>query len=355
MQWQDRSMVRRVTVRELAYCIAVSILAAASASALPRESPAPQTARQALMEMFNGKQSSFMSHLPAATLAALEKSGALATMQQYSALAGHMQTQKAEGSSFDTFETGSVMLALSDGKGKMFQVVVDKDSLQGDEDSIEVSFHSYKEQVLQRTPFLPRMTFVMKSEVGVWKLNEIEFTMRVPLADPDFLNSITEGIKARMSAAPKLSLTQGGAAQNSMTQSSTMPPALAQFPSTLGSDASVLGAMRSILTAEATYSRSYHAVGYTCTLSDLDGFGGGEANEHQAMLIPSGLTGGRKFGYVFALSGCSGNPATAFRLTAAPARNNLGRKAFCSDQSGAIRYTVDGNPTTCITSGVPEP
>jgi hypothetical protein len=330
-------------------------LAALSASGLPPDSAAPQTARQALMEMFNGKQGSFMHHLPAATLAALEKSGAQATMQQYSALAGHMQTQKAEGSSLETFETGSVMLAISDGKEKKFQVVVDKDTLQGDEDSIEVSFHSYKEQVLQRTPFLPRMTFVMKSEDGVWKLNEIEFTMRVPLADPDFLKSITEGIKARTPAPPKLSLTQGGTAQNSMTQNSMMPAAPPQFPSTVGSDASVLGAMRSILAAEATYSRTYRAVGYTCTLSDLDGFGGGEANEHQAMLIPSGLAGGRKFGYVFALSGCSGNPATAFRLTAAPARNSFGRKAFCSDQSGAIKYATDGNPATCLTSGAPEP
>jgi hypothetical protein len=339
----------------------LSVLTAASAWALPAESAAPQTARQALMEMFSGKQGSFMKHLPAATLAALEKSGALATLQQYSALAGHMQTQKAEGSSFETFETGAVMLAMADAKGQTLQVVVDKDSLQGDEDSIEVSFHTYKDQVVQRTPYLPRMTFVMKTEAGVWRLNEIQFTVRVPLADPDFLKSITDGIKSRSTAAaPLLTRTEGVPGQTStmqtpMMQTSTMQISPAQPTITFGNDAAVLGAMRSILTAEATYSRAYRSVGFTCTLSDLDGFGGGEVNEHQAMLIPSGLAGGKKYGYVFALSGCSGNPASVFRLTATPAGNNFGRKAFCADQSGGIRYSADGNAATCLASGVLEP
>jgi hypothetical protein len=312
------------------------------------------------MEMFSGKQGSFMKHLPAATLAAMEKSGALATLQQYSALAGHIQTQKAEGSSFETFETGAVMLTAADAKGQKFEIVVVNDSLKGNEDSIEVSFHTYKEQVVQRTPYLPRMTFVMKTEAGVWKLNEIQFTVRVPLADPDFLKSITDGIKSRSAASsPLLTLTQGTPGQTStmqtpMMQTSAMQTSL-QPTIAFGNDGAVLGTMRSILSAEVTYSRTYHAVGYTCTLSDLDGFGGGEANEHQAMLIPSGLAGGKKYGYVFALSGCAGNPATAFHLTAAPAGNSFGRKAFCSDQSGAIRYSAEGNTAMCLASGVLQP
>ncbi len=348
-------------MRKIAFGMVLSVLAAASVWALPAESAAPQTARQALMEMFSGKQGSFIKHLPAATLAALEKSGALATLQQYSALAGHLKTQKAEGSSFETFATGAVMLAIADGKGQKFDVMVEKDSLQGDEDSIEVSFHTYKEQVVQRTPYLPRMTFVMKTEAGVWRLNEIQFTVRVALADPDFLKSITDGIKSHSNAASPLSTrTQGVPGQTStmqtpMMQASAMQTSRPQAAIAFGNDAAVLGAMRSILTAEATYSRTYHAVGYTCTLSDLDGFGGGEANEHQAMLIPSGLAGGRKFGYVFALSGCAGSSAAEFHLTAAPAGNSFGRKAFCSDQSGVVRYAGDGNPANCLANGLLQP
>jgi molybdopterin biosynthesis enzyme len=71
------------------------------------------------------------------------------------------------------------------------------------------------------------------------------------------------------------------------------------------------------------------------------------------MLIPSGLASGKKYGYVFTLSGCMGSPATSFHLVAAPAMNNLGRRALCSDQSGAIRSSADGNPASCLASGVP--
>jgi hypothetical protein len=111
--------------------------------------------------------------------------------------------------------------------------------------------------------------------------------------------------------------------------------------------------MRTILTAQVTYAASYPTVGYSCTLSNLDGFGGGERNEHQAMLIDSGLASGKRYGFVFTLSGCGGTPATTFHLTAAPNANTFGRKAFCVDQSAVIRSSADGNPATCLASGTP--
>jgi hypothetical protein len=315
--------------------LTVPVLAQAS------DVPTPQTARQALVEMFFSKTpGTLVKHLPAATVAALEKSGALATLQQFSALAGQFQTK---GKTFETFDTGSVLLAAEDPQsGQRFEMSVENDSLQGDGDDIEVSFQTYKEKQLQRTGFVPRMTFGMKMESGVWKLNEIRITLRLPLADPDFLKSITEGIKARSAAA---------ATMQPQVQMSGTPP-------TFGNDSQVLSAMRTILAAEATYNSTYHAVGYTCTLSDLDGFGGGEVNEHQAMLIASGLASGKKYGYVFTLSGCTGIPATSFHLVAAPAMpgyggNNFGRRAYCSDQSGAIRSSADGNPATCLASVTP--
>ncbi len=323
-------------MKTFASWLALSALAVAPGWA---QSPAavtpPQTARQALMEMFFGKTpGTFAKHLPAAAFDALEKSGALATLQQYSALAGQFQTQ---GKTFETFETGSVMLTADDPhSGQKFEMMVENDSLLGDEDDIEVSFHTYKEKQPQRSPFLPRMTFAMKMEAGVWKLNEILVTIRLPLADPDFLKSISEGMKSR---------TAGTAPLQPQGQAST---------TTFGSDEWVLAAMQTILTAEATYAVRYPSVGYTCTLSDLDGFGGGAANEHQAMLIASGLASGKKYGYVFTLSGCTGTPSTSFHLVAVPGGNSFGRRAFCSDQSGSIRSSGDGNPATCLTSGISE-
>ena len=113
--------------------------------------------------------------------------------------------------------------------------------------------------------------------------------------------------------------------------------------------------MRNILAAEVTYATTYPSVGYTCTLSDLDGFGGAERNEHQAMLINSGLASGKKYGYAFTLSECAGTPATSFRLTAAPNANGYGQRAFCADQSAVIRSSADGMAASCVKTGTPLP
>jgi hypothetical protein len=297
--------------------------------------PAPQTARQALMDMFFSKEpGTFLKHLPAVTRATLEKSGALSSLQQYSALAGQLQTQ---GKSLQTFETGPVMLASEDPKtGQKFEIVVLNDSLQRDQDDIELSFQTYKDNQEQKAPFMPRFVFSMKMESGLWTLNEITVTIKLPLADPDFLQRIADGMKARAATAP----------------GQIHPQPLGQNPvATYGSDTNALAAVRKILTAEKTYAATYPAVGYTCTLSDLDGFGAAEANEHQAMLISSGLASGRHQGYTFSLSGCAATPAAAFRLTATPIGDSNGRRAFCTDQSGAIRSSSDGTAAACLSSG----
>ncbi|MGB8014089.1 MAG: hypothetical protein WCF68_20910 [Terriglobales bacterium] len=304
---------------------------------------APQTARQALMEMFFSKQpGTLLKHLPSVTRAALEKSGALAGMQQYSVLAGQLQ---AQGRSLQTFEAGPVMLTTDDPKtGQKVEVVVDSDSLQGDQDDIAVSFHTYKDKVAQRTPFMPRVIFSMKMESGLWTLNDIAITIDLPLADPDLLQRISDGMKSRAAAAtPQIHVQSMGQAPGQVPTSN------------FGGDASALAAVRKILTAETTYAATYPAVGYTCTLSDLDGFGAGEANEHQAMLISSGLASGKHQGYNFSLSGCTGAPATSFRLTAAPIGESYGRRTFCSDQSGAIRSSSGGNAAACLSGGTPLP
>ncbi len=298
-----------------------------------QESTTAQTARQALLEMFFSKTpGTFAKHLPAATIAALEKSGALAGLQQYSMLAGQLQTQQK----FETYATGSILLAGEDPKsGQKMEVKVENDALRGDDDDIELSFQTYKNGEAQRTPFMPRMTFCMKQEGHIWKLNEISVTVHLPLADPDLLKAFTDGMKARQAAA------------------ASFTPSSQTSVSSAGSDAQILAAMRTIVTAENTYASTYPRVGFTCTLSDLDGFGGGEPNEHQAMLINSGLAGGRRYGYVFSLSGCGAAPATTFHLSVAPGTNTLGGKAFCADQSGTIRTSADGNAANCFQSGTP--
>ena len=327
-------------MRRLFLSLAVTMLC--SAALLAQQTGTPQTARQALLEMFFSKTpGTFVKHLPVTTRTALDKSGALTSLQQYSMMMGQMQTQ---GQSLQTFETGSVLLSTEDPKtGQKTEITVENDALRGDEDDIELSFNIYKNGQAQRTPFMPQMTFSMKQEAEVWKLNEISITIHVSLADPDFLKALTE----------KMTPTATPTSQTSVSGTFVPRPEISAQPGGTGSDAAIVAAMRTILTAQVTYANRYPNVGYTCTLSNLDGFGGGEPNEHQAMLINSGLASGKRYGYVFTLSECSGTPATSFHLTAAPNGNTFGRKAFCADQSGMIRSAEDGNPARCVAGGAP--
>ena len=328
-------------MRKAALCLLIAMLCGV-VSLAQQTAPASQSGRQALLEMFFSKtQGTFVKHLPVATRAALEKTGALANLQSYSLLMSQMQTQ---GQNFQTFETGRVLLASEDPKtNQKVEVTVENDSLRGDVDDIELSFAVYKNGQEQRTPFMPQMTFSMKQEAQIWKLNEISFTLRIPLADPDFLKAMTEKMTPQTNAtfAPQASTTVA------------FTPHSETVGQPAGSDAMVLASMRTILTAEVTYATQYPMSGFTCTLSDLDGFGGGEPNEHQAMLINGGLASGKRYGFVFTLSDCSGRPATGFHLTASPNLSVYGRKAFCADQSGVIRSSDDGNSATCLASGTP--
>jgi hypothetical protein len=315
---------------------AILLLAAvSSAMGVPsQQSAAPQTARQALIEMFFGKTpGTFLRHLPAVTREALEKSGALASLHQYSALVDQLQ---AQGQTVQTFDTGSVLMAGENSRtGDKVEITVENDALRGDQDDLELSFQLYKNGQKQATPINTQFTFSMKQEEQLWKLNEISVTIHVPLADPAFLKAVTEKLKPQAGT---------GGAFTPRPEASVQPGA---------SDAMVLAATRQILAAESTYAATYPSIGFSCTLSDLDGFGGGEPNEHQAMLINSGLASGKRFGYVFALSGCTGSPSRTFRLTATPNANTFGRKAFCAEQYGAVRSSADGNPATCLASGTP--
>ena len=161
-------------MRRVVVCLSLALV---SACGLWGETAsAPQTARQALLEMFFSKTpGTLVKHLPAVTLAALEKSGALTSLQMYSSMATQLQTQ---GKTVQTFETGSVLLSGQDPKtGDKFEVTVENDALRADQDDIELSFQVYKNGQVERTPFMPQMTFSMKQEEKVWKLNEISVTI----------------------------------------------------------------------------------------------------------------------------------------------------------------------------------
>jgi len=122
-------------------------------------------------------------------------------------------------------------------------------------------------------------------------------------------------------------------------------------------ESSSVAGVRTLNTAEITYTSMYPDEGYTCTLSDLDGTGGGAPNEHQAMLIDAKLASGERSGYRFELRDCvaeTGSAKTKYWIVAYPVvKNQTGVRAFCSDESAVIRVDAGGSAERCMVSGSP--
>jgi len=299
--------------------------------------PAPQTARQALIEMFFSKTpGTFRKHLPEAMLAALDKANSgsgKSSLEGYSLLFG--QLAPAGGTEVQTFEAGPILLSFDNQRdNSKFEIVVERDDLQADEDDIEISFRGYKNGQSQLSGVSPRFTFGMKQEDGIWRVEEITLTFKVSLTNPELLKAMSTPWKP----APETPTPSPNISYPVLASSSN--------------EASAVSAMRTILSAETTYAATY-GHGYTCSLSDLGGMGATERNDHQAMLIEPRLAYGKKNGYHFALTGCSGASAPHFSLTAVPAEAVGGMKAFCSDESGVMRFSNDGNAASCLSAGAP--
>ena len=122
-------------MRRVAVCLGVALMSACGSWG--QTAATPQTARQALIEMFFSKTpGTLVKHLPTATLAALEKTGSLTSLQSYSTMATQLQTQ---GKTVQTFETGSVLLSGEDAKtADKFEITVENDALRGEQDDIEL-------------------------------------------------------------------------------------------------------------------------------------------------------------------------------------------------------------------------
>ncbi len=117
-------------------------------------------------------------------------------------------------------------------------------------------------------------------------------------------------------------------------------------------EASAVGSMRSINTAQITYSAMYEKRGYAPSLAALGPNPNpplNESPEHSGLLdeklAGADCTGNawcEKSGYRFQLvSVCKLNKCTEYVSFAAPANENTGTRAFCSTSDGVIRYKID--------------
>lgn len=113
-------------------------------------------------------------------------------------------------------------------------------------------------------------------------------------------------------------------------------------------EASAVANIRTINAAEANYSATHAAEGFTCSFSGL-------ADER---LISRELASGQKTGYAFVLENClpgeSGTPNVKYQIVAYPVKlNQTGARAICSDESAVIKVDANGSAQGCLESGSP--
>ena len=122
-------------------------------------------------------------------------------------------------------------------------------------------------------------------------------------------------------------------------------------------EASAVGSLRTLNTAEITYNTTYPNVGFTCGLAAL-GPATGSPTSSAAGLIDGNLASGNKSGYTFALTNCptatGSSIVVSYQTTATPQSvGTTGQRGFCSDNSGVIKYDPGGSGTTCLSTGNP--
>jgi hypothetical protein len=279
-------------------------------------SPPPQTARQALIEMFLGKNDgAFEKHLPDVARTTLIRKGETPETSFVQQIAMMMRQLAAQGEHVETFDDGPMILVTEHegGNHRKVEIMVEHDSFSGEQDEIELSMKVYLNGELQFILVIPRIIFSMVQEKEIWRLSEVTLAMHSPLTDLDYL----KGVHKKMNE------------EDERIASSRMSSTIA---------------------AEMNYAsqRADHA--YTCNMSAL--FANNSTitptQPSQEVAPPPAEDSP---GYHFALAGCDGDPATKFQLTAVPTESDSGMKAFCADESGALRSDASGKAATCLSRG----
>ncbi len=117
-------------------------------------------------------------------------------------------------------------------------------------------------------------------------------------------------------------------------------------------EAAAVSALRTVNTAQVTYSVTYPTLGYADNLTKLRNPPAGQPfSPTQAGLLDWVLgcpaQPCRRTGYDFEITNAVGTPITAYDVTAVPASlGNTGRRGFCSNQVPELKYDPDGS-TNC--------
>ncbi len=303
------------TTAVLCILLTSALAPAQNPGASPRE---PQSARQALIEAFFGQSPDHLEkHLPELAKRAFRQldsgTGSPSFLTQLSTIG--MEARRGA-SNFQIMESGPVLLLAEDGaSGQKFEVNVERDDLVGDQNQIELSFHMYKHGQEQGLPVIPRLTFSMKTEASVWRVYDVELGVRAPLGDPDFLKTLVKNLEEKQQSSNEMWATIS---------------------------------LNAIAGAETRYQANSSTHAFTCSLRQLAEQNNGKPGEYADMPVDNELAGGKKNGYVFALTGCD---ALHFKAAAEPSTPSAGHRAFCVDETGTVKSANDGKATTCLSNG----
>lgn len=296
-------------------CALALTLASTSLTAQNLQTPPPQSARQALIEMFLGRgENDLAKHLPDITRKALIHKDESPESSIVLRIAAAGRSMAAQGRMLETFDTGPNILVTEQSDNERVEVAVEHDSLMGDQDEIELSVHGYKDGQEENLPVIPRLIFTLQQEKDVWRLTEITVAGHIPLTDPDYL----KGLRKQQDEA------------NEQT---------AQMR------------VNMIVNGQKAYSAAHPEIGYACTLSSLaPQKTDSTAGEATATFDPG--QGGEEWnGYRFTLNGCGGTPSSKYRLAAVPIDSDSTGKTFCADESAKIKFVTRGKPSSCFSGG----
>ncbi|HVN20247.1 MAG TPA: hypothetical protein VMU05_15790 [Dongiaceae bacterium] len=295
---------------------ALTCAAAQNPQAAQTSQAPPQTARQALIEMFLSKaEDDFSKHLPDAARHALIHKGETPDSSFVLRIATAGPAMVAEGGHIETFDSGpNILVTEQPERHEKIEVAVEHDGLVGEQDEIELSVHLYKNGQEQTLPVIPRLIFTLNQEKEVWKLTEVTVAGHIPLTDPDYLKELRK---------------EQDEANEAMVQMR----------------------MGMLATAQKAYAAAHPETGYACSLQSFATPSTLPPGAESAPPTDPGQGNEEWRGYRFALSGCQGTPSTKYRLTATPIDPQSQAKTFCADESGTLKFITDGKPSTCFSSG----
>ncbi len=122
-------------------------------------------------------------------------------------------------------------------------------------------------------------------------------------------------------------------------------------------ESSAVASLRTLNTAEGSYSSAYPAVGFACDLNKLKEPPVGTAPDATAAgLIDSSLASGTKAGFQFRPGACgtTGTLTTSYQWRADPLRlGTTGLRSFCTDNTQVIRTHPTDSGTCLGGSGTP--